>query len=47
MVADVEELEEMDASEIFCKRLNAKEVLTPFRGVNFIFSIACGTVKLP
>ena len=28
MVADVEELEEMDASEIHAKRLTAKEVLT-------------------
>ena len=47
MVADVEELEQMDASEIFCKRLNAKEVMTPLRGVNFIFPIAYGTVELP
>ena len=29
MVADVEELEEMDASELHARRLNAKEVLTP------------------
>ena len=29
MVADIGELEEMDASEIHAKRLNAKEVLTP------------------
>ena len=29
MVADTEELEKMDASEIHAKRLNAKEVLTP------------------
>ena len=27
MVADIEELEKMDASEIYCKRLNAKEVI--------------------
>ena len=27
--ADIEELEEMDASEIHARRLNAKEVLTP------------------
>ena len=26
MVADIEELETMDASEIYAKRLNAKEV---------------------
>ena len=29
LVADIEELETMDASEIYSKRLNAKEVLTP------------------
>ena len=29
MIADIEELEEMDASEIHARRLNAKEVLTP------------------
>ena len=28
LVADIEELEQMDASEIYAKRLNAKEVLT-------------------
>ena len=29
MVADIEELETMDASEIYSKRLNAKEVIFP------------------
>ena len=29
LVADVEELETMDASEIFSKRLNAKKVIFP------------------
>ena len=29
MVADIEELEKMDASEIHAKRLNVKEVLRP------------------
>ena len=29
MVADIEELEEMDASELHARRLSAKEVLTP------------------
>ena len=33
--ADIEELEEMDASEIYAKRLNAKEVFTPMKGDNF------------
>ena len=46
IVADIEELEDMDASEIHGKRLNAKEVLTPMRGEKFIFPIAVGTVKL-
>ena len=31
MVADVEELETMDASEIYAKRLNAKEVIVSER----------------
>ena len=34
VVADIEELEEMDASEIHARRLNAKEVLTPMKGDN-------------
>ena len=46
MVADVEELEEMDASELHARRLNAKEVLTPQRSGNFIFSVADGTVNI-
>ena len=46
MAADIEELEQMDASEIHAKRLNAKEVLTPMSGEKFIFPIADGTVKL-
>ena len=46
VVADIEELEQMDASEIYAKRLNAKEVLTPMSGEKFIFPIADGTVKL-
>ena len=29
LVADVEELEKIDASEIYARRLNAKEVLMP------------------
>ena len=46
MVADIEELEEMDASELHARRLHAKEVLTPQRGGNFIFPEADGTVKI-
>ena len=46
MVADIEELEKMDTSEIHAKRLYAKEGLTPVNGGKFKFSIADGTVKL-
>ena len=34
MVADIEELEEMDASKLLARRLNAKEMLTPQRSGN-------------
>ena len=37
MVADIEELETMDASEIHSKRLNAKEVICPKENGKFIF----------
>ena len=47
MVADIEQLEEMDASEIHARRLNAKEVLTPQRSGNFTFLVADGQVKNP
>ena len=47
MVADIEELEEMDASELHARRLNAKEVLTPMKCDNFIFRAADGTAKTP
>ena len=46
MVADIEELEEMDASEHHARRLNAKEVLTPMKGDNFTFPDTDGTVKV-
>ena len=36
----------MDASEIYSKRLNAKEVIFPKQG-NFIFPIADGRIKTP
>ena len=45
MVADIEELEEMDVPELHVRRLNAKEVLTPMSG-NFIFPFADGTVQI-
>ena len=46
LVADIEELENMDASEIHPRRINAKEVLTPRRREYFIFPIADGSAKL-
>ena len=46
MVADIEELQNLDASDIHARRLNAKEIITPKSGEHFIFSIANGTVKL-
>ena len=46
MMADIEELEEMDASELHSRRHNAKEVLTPQRSGNFIFPVADGTIKI-
>ena len=46
LIADLEELETMDASEIYSKRLNAKEVIFPQKG-EFIFPIADGRIKTP
>ena len=46
MAADVEELENLDASESHARRLNAKEINTPRSGEHFIFPLADGTVKL-
>ena len=46
MVADIEVLEKVDASELHAKRLNAKEVLTPPRSGTFMFPVADGTVKI-
>ena len=46
LVADIEQLEQMDASEIYAKRLKAKEVLTSMSCDKFIYPIADGTVKL-
>ena len=46
LIADLEELETMDASEIYSKRLNSKEVIFPKRG-EFIFPIADGRIKTP
>ena len=46
LTADLGELETMDASEIYSKRLNAKEVIFPKQG-EFTFPIADGRIKTP
>ena len=46
MVADTEEMEKIDASETYPRRINAKEVLTPQKGEHCIFPIAHGATKL-
>ena len=46
LIADLEELETMVASEIYSKRLNAKEVIFPQKG-EFTFPIADGRIKSP
>ena len=45
LVADIEELETMDASEIYSKRLKAKEVIFPKEDGKFIFPVADGRIK--
>ena len=46
LVAGIEELDTMDASEIYSKRPNAKEVIFPKEKGNFIFPFADGRIKL-
>ena len=47
MVAKIGELETMDASEIYSKRLNAKEVIFPKEKGEFILPIADGRIRTP
>ena len=47
LVADSEELETMDASEIYSKRLNAKEVIFPKESGKSICPVADGRIKTP
>ena len=44
-VANIEELETMDASEIYSERLNAKEVIFPKQNGKFMFPVADGRIK--
>ena len=46
LIADLEELETMDVSEIYSRRLNANEVIFPQKG-EFTFPIADGRIKVP
>ena len=47
MIADIEEMENLDTSEIHPRRLNATEVLTPQRGGTLLDSQAAdGTAKI-
>ena len=46
MVADIEELETMDASEIYSERLNAKEEIFPKENGKVIFPTANGRITL-
>ena len=46
LVADLEELETMDASEIYSEGLNAKEVTFPKENGKFIFPAADGRINL-
>ena len=43
--ADIEELEQLDASEIHARRLNAEEGFAPMEGENCTFPVADGTLK--
>ena len=40
MIADIEELEKLDASDFYPRRVNAKEVLIRQKGDEVIFPIA-------
>ena len=46
LIADPESLEKRDASEIYPRRVNVKEVLITRKGEEFIFPVADGTPKL-
>ena len=47
LIADLEELETMDASEIYSKRLNAKEEIFPKEKGEFTFPVVVGRIKTP
>ena len=46
LIADIDELENLDASEIYPRRPNAKEVLKTQKNVEFVIPVADGSAKL-
>ena len=46
LIADIEEFENLDASDICPRRLNAKEVLVTQKNGEFVFPVADGSTKL-
>ena len=46
LIAEIEELEKLDASEIYPRRLNAEEVLIIQEDGEFVFLMAGGSEKL-
>ena len=46
LFADIEELEKLDASEIYPRRLNAKEVLVTNKDGEFVVHVADGSATL-
>ena len=46
LIADIEQLEMLDASEFYPRRLNAKEVLITHKDGEFVFPVADGSANL-
>ena len=46
LIAEMAEFEKLDASEIYPRRLNAKEVLATQKDGEFVFPVADGSAKL-
>ena len=46
LTAEIEELEKLDASEIYPRRLNAREVLITQKDGEFVYLVADGSAKL-
>ena len=46
MIANLEDFEKLDASDVYPRRINAKEVLISQKDGEFVFPVADGTAKL-